>query len=290
MTRPPWSFMGSYTTATVTQSGNSLTAIVPKANSSASGYIWVNPVGATRKYTFKFNVLCTTTDGVNVLGTSAKVYYEDPGSGETITLWESNPATKYWKDNGNKTVERTVVFPESFESETGRFMYSIANGSDNTTACISIYNVQITDMTTADLDNSLENFGNGLVEKIGEKIKGIFIPEEGFFDVFQNKFSVLLSEHLGFLYEAPTLVSDIFEVVGNWEPSETPSIVLPAFNFTIADTQIHLWDEQTYTFDFLNESPWSIIYGAYKTFIFVILCVAIINLAISKYHSIVGGD
>lgn len=162
MTRPPWSFTGGYKTATVTQGGNSLTAVVPNANATSTGYIWVNPVSATRKYTFSFNVLCTTTDKVNVLGVSAKVYYEDPGSGETILLWESNPSNKYWMDNGNKTVERTVVFPESFESETGRFMYSITNSGTGATACISVYNVKITDMTTADLDNSLDNFGDRL--------------------------------------------------------------------------------------------------------------------------------
>lgn len=150
----------------------------------------------------------------------------------------------------------------------------------------------VTDVTSEDLDNSLGKFGDrikGFFDNLVESIKGFFIPEDGFFDDVKSRFDKLLSEHLGFLYEAPSMVGSIFGVVKDWNPPEQPTITLPAFNFDIGNDHIHLWDEQVYTFDFLANQPWSTLYSFYKTFIFVLLSVAMINLAIKKYHSIVGG-
>lgn len=150
----------------------------------------------------------------------------------------------------------------------------------------------VTDITSEDLDNSLGKLGDrikGFFDNLVESIKGFFIPKEGFFETAKEQFDQLLSDHLGFLYEAPSMVAGIFQAVGDWNPPEQPSITLPAFNFTIADHPVHLWEEQVYTFDFLGEQPWSTLYAIYKTFVFVMLSVAMINLAIKKYHSIVGG-
>lgn len=156
MTQPPWVYGGNYTVENVIRNGVSLRAIAPKAKNTAYGFLNVKPVSSTRKYTFRFDVYCTTTDNKNTTGISAKVLYLDPGSKETILLWESNPSSMYWVDNGYKTVERTVTFPESFQSSTGQLQYYIKNDTDKSTACLSISNLHITDMTTADLDNSID--------------------------------------------------------------------------------------------------------------------------------------
>ena len=150
----------------------------------------------------------------------------------------------------------------------------------------------ITDITSEDLDNSLGKLGDrikGFFDNLVESIKGFFIPKEGFFDDVKSRFDKLLSDHLGFLYEAPSMVGSIFGVIKDWNPPEHPTITLPAFDFKIGDDHIHLWDEQVYTFDFLSNQPWSTLYAFYKTSVFVLLSVAMINLAIKKYHSIVGG-
>ena len=130
------------------------------AGKSSFGYINVKPVGATRKYNFQFSVRCFTTDNIDITGVSAKVYYYDIGSGETITLWESNPSDSYWNVNVNTRINRTVVFPDSFSSSYGRVYYSITNSSKHSTPCLSVHSLRVTDMTTADLDNSLDKFGN----------------------------------------------------------------------------------------------------------------------------------
>lgn len=156
MTAGPWVYAGQYTVFDFTLSGRSLRSICVPAKNSAFGFLNVKPVGATRKYNFKFTTRCFTTDNINILGVSAKVYYQDIGSGETITLWESNPSNRYWNDNGINYVDRTVVFPDSFKSSTGRIFYEITNSSEYSTPCLSVYDLHVTDMTTADLDNSID--------------------------------------------------------------------------------------------------------------------------------------
>lgn len=181
--------------------------------------------------------------------------------------------------------------------------FTVPNGVDTLIPVVagSVYGTEflfyindftVTDITSEDLDSSLGKLGNrikGFFDDLVESIKGFFVPDEGFFETTKEKFDVLLSDHLGFLYQAPAMVGDIFQVVSDWNPPDQPSITLPAFNFTIAGHAVHLWDEQVYTFDFLSSQPWSTLYAIYKTFVFVLLSVAMINLAIKKYHDIVGG-
>ena len=133
MTNPPWNYLGYYTVEHVMLNGESIQSICAKSKKYAQGCINVNPVGATRKYTFKFTVYCATTDGINMTGVTAKVYYEDIGSGESILLWQSQPSNRNWRENGRQFVDRTVVFPDSFQSSTGRLWYYIQNDSDKST-------------------------------------------------------------------------------------------------------------------------------------------------------------
>ena len=180
--------------------------------------------------------------------------------------------------------------PDDF-GDAGR-IYFVFKNTSNSSVSIRVDNFIVNDMTTADLDSSLGKLGDrikGFFEDLANTIKGFFVPDEGFFETTKEKFDVLLSDHLGFLYQAPAMVGDIFQVVSDWNPPDQPSITLPAFNFTIAGHAVHLWDEQVYTFDFLSSQPWSTLYAIYKTFVFVLLSVAMINLAIKKYHDIVGG-
>lgn len=197
------------------------------------------------------------------------------GSGDNLTSASRTYTLEFTSPNGIDALKPVVkggVYGTSFEFYLNDFT--------------------VTDITTEDLDNSLGKFGDriqGFFDNLIESIKGFFIPQDGFFETVKQNFESLLSEHLGFLYEAPEMVGIIFNVVKDWNPPEQPTINLPAFDFDIGDDHIHLWDEQVYTFDFLSNQPWSTLYAFYKTFIFVLLSVAMINLAIKKYHSIIGG-
>ena len=150
----------------------------------------------------------------------------------------------------------------------------------------------ISDITSEDLDNSLGKLGDrikGFFDNLVESIKGFFIPKEGFFDDVKERFDKLLSEHLGFLYQAPSMVVKILQLFVDWQPSETPYLDFPAVDFDVAGTHVHLWDKVHYTFDFLENAPFSTLYAFYKTLVFCIISLAMVNLAIKKYHNIVGG-
>lgn len=270
-------------------SGNSTVSngkVTVPAGGSYSAYIRVKPVSATRKYKFSYYYNCSSPVGSSFsLSGSAKIYYKDSSSGASLSILNLSKLT-------NDDIERsvTLTMPDNY-GDSGRIYFEFKNTS-NSSVSFRVDRFTVNDMTTADLDSSLGKLGDriqGFFENLIESIKGFFIPQEGFFETVQQKFKSLLSEHLGFLYEAPEMVGTIFNVVKDWNPPEEPTITLPAFDFDIGDDHIHLWDEQEYTFDFLNNQPWSTLYAFYKTFIFVLLSVAMINLAIKKYHSIIGG-
>lgn len=270
-------------------SGNSTVSngkVTVPSGGSYSAYIRVKPVSATRKYKFSYYYNCSSPVGSSFsLAGSAKIYYKDSSTSATLTILNLSKLTN---DNIERSV--TLTMPDNY-GDSGRIYFEFKNTS-NFSVSFRVDRFTVNDMTTADLDSSLGKLGDriqGFFENLIESIKGFFIPQEGFFETVQQNFKSLLSEHLGFLYEAPEMVGTIFNVVKDWNPPEEPTITLPSFDFDIGDDHIHLWDEQVYTFDFLSNQPWSTLYAFYKTFIFVLLSVAMINLAIKKYHSIIGG-
>ena len=256
------------------------------AGGSYSSFIRVKPVSATRKYKFSYFYNCSSPVGSSFsLAGSAKIYYRDTSTGASLPILNLSKLTN---DNIERSV--TLTMPDNY-GDSGRIYFEFKNTS-NSSVSFRVDRFTVNDMTTADLDSSLGKLGDriqGFFENLIESIKGFFIPQEGFFETVKQNFESLLSEHLGFLYEAPQMVGTIFNVVKDWNPPEEPTITLPAFDFDIGDDHIHLWDEQVYTFDFLSNQPWSTLYAFYKTFVFVLLSVAMINLAIKKYHSIIGG-
>lgn len=271
------------------KSGNATVSngvVTVPAGGSYSAYIRVNPVSATRKYKFTYYYQCTSAIGSSFsLAGSVKIYYRDSSTGSDLSVLELAKLT-----NGSIQRSNTLTMPDNF-GDAGR-IYFVFKNTSNSSVSIRVDNFIVNDMTTADLDSSLGKLGDrikGFFEDLANTIKGFFIPQDGFFDTVKEKFDTLLSEHLGFLYEAPSMVGSIFGVIKDWNPPEQPTITLPAFDFDIGDDHIHLWDEQVYTFDFLSNQPWSTLYAFYKTSVFVLLSVAMINLAIKKYHSIVGG-
>lgn len=273
----------------LTVSGNSTVSngvLTVPAGGSYSAFIRVKPVSATRKYKFSYYYNCSSSVGSSFsLSGSAKIYYRDSSTGASLSILNLSKLTN---DNIERSVTLTML--DNY-GDSGRIYFEFKNTS-NSSVSFRVDRFIVNDMTTADLDSSLGKLGDriqGFFENLIESIKGFFIPQDGFFETVKQNFESLLSEHLGFLYEAPQMVGTIFNVVKDWNPPEEPTITLPAFDFDIGDDHIHLWDEQVYTFDFLLNQPWSTLYAFYKTFIFVLLSVAMINLAIKKYHSIIGG-
>lgn len=243
-----------------------------------------------RKYRVTFSAAFSRSSG------SFSFYLANQKTPDTVLISLFDVAQTINMSNSGKAVSIDFTLPEGSSNVVPVIkgtLYQSGNASYSATELTFYINdFTITDITSEDLDKSLGKLGDriqGFFDNLVESIKGFFIPDEGFFETVKEQFDQLLSDHLGFLYQAPAMVGDIFQVVSDWNPPDQPSITLPAFNFTIAGHAVHLWDEQVYTFDFLSSQPWSTLYAIYKTFVFVLLSVAMINLAIKKYHDIVGG-
>ena len=243
-----------------------------------------------RKYRVTFSATFSRSSG------SFSFYLANQKTPDSVLISLLDVAQTINMSNSGKAVSIDFTLPEGSSNVVpvikGTLYQSGNTAYSATELTFYIKDFTIADITSEDLDSSLGKLGNrikGFFDDLVESIKGFFIPDEGFFETTKEKFDALLSDHLGFLYQAPAMVRDLFQVISDWNPPEQPSITLPAFNFTIAGHAVHLWDEQVYTFDFLDSQPWSTLYAFYKTFVFVLLSVAMVNLAIKKYHDIVGG-
>ena len=271
------------------KSGNATVSngvVTVPAGGTYSAYIRVNPVSATRKYKFTYYYRCSSAVGSSFsLAGSVKIYYKDSSTGSELDVLELTKFT-----NADIQRSNTLTMPDNF-GDAGR-IYFVFKNTSNSSVSIRVDNFIVNDMTTADLDSSLGKLGDrikGFFEDLANTIKGFFIPEEGFFNTVKEKFDTLLSEHLGFLYQAPAMAVKIIQLFIDWQPSDTPYLDFPAVDFDVAGTHVHLWDKVHYTFDFLQNAPFSTFYAFYKTMVFCIISLAMVNLAIKKYHDIIGG-
>lgn len=243
-----------------------------------------------RKYRVTFTVSFSRSSGSFVF------YLANRSSSDSPIINLFNVSRTINMSNSGKSVSIDFTLPDGSIDVIPVIkgtLYQSGNASYSSTELTFYVNdFTITDITTADLDSSLGKLGDrikGFFDNLVESIKGFFIPKEGFFDDVKERFDKLLSEHLGFLYQAPAMVVKILQLFVNWNPPDTPYLDFPAFDFDIAGNHIHLWDSVHYTFDFLQNEPFSTFYSFYKTLVFCIISLAMINLAIKKYHSIIGG-
>lgn len=243
-----------------------------------------------RKYRVTFTVSFSRSSGSFVF------YLANRSSSDSPIINLLNVSQTINMSNSSKFVSIDFTLPDGSADVIPVIkgtLYKSGNPYYNATELTFFVNdFTVTDITSEELDKSLGKLGDrikGFFDNLIESIKGFFIPQDGFFDTVKEKFETLLSEHLGFLYQAPAMVVKIIQLFIDWRPSDTPYLDFPAVDFDVAGTHVHLWDKVHYTFDFLQNAPFSTLYAFYKTLVFCIISLAMINLAIKKYHNIIGG-
>lgn len=85
-----------------------------------------------------------------------------------------------------------------------------------------------------------------LPAKIAEAVKGLFVPSDAQMDELKASFNTLLSEKLGFVYQAGSLVTGVFDAVFEAvdNPDSDVSFTVPAFPaFNVDGTDVSLWDK-----------------------------------------------
>lgn len=87
---------------------------------------------------------------------------------------------------------------------------------------------------------------SSLPGKIADAIKGLFVPTDAQMNELKASFNSLLSEKLGFVYQAGSLVDGVFDAVFDAvdNPNSDVSFTVPAFpSFDVGGTEVSLWDE-----------------------------------------------
>ena len=135
------------------------------------------------------------------------------------------------------------------------------------------------------LGDRIKDFFSSLGDRIGnfftdlwDRIKAFFLPSEGFFDEYSAKFNVFIDSHFGFLADLPDELSILFSTFINYHPADVPSLQIPEVVVPIPGHPIKLLESQTYTFDLLSRSPYSMLYSFYKAFVWFAYALMLFNL------------
>ena len=146
------------------------------------------------------------------------------------------------------------------------------------------------------LGDRIKDFFSSLGDRIGnfftdlwDRIKAFFLPSEGFFDEYSAKINVFIDSHFGFLADLPDELSILFSTFINYHPADVPSLQIPEVVVPIPGHPIKLLESQTYTFDLLSRSPYSMLYSFYKAFVWFAYALMLFNLLRRKYAVIFGG-
>lgn len=160
------------------------------------------------RYTFGENFdLMATADNSTVRGLRIKVGFPTENANETTSGW----------------------FSRLFE-----WLSNILDGING-----------LWDSITSGFSNVVNSI-TSLPAKIGEAIKGLFVPSDSQMDELKASFNTLLSEKLGFVYQAGSLVTGVFEAVFDAvdNPASDVSFSVPAFPaFNVGGTDVSLWDD-----------------------------------------------
>lgn len=87
---------------------------------------------------------------------------------------------------------------------------------------------------------------SSLPNKIADAIKGLFVPTDAQMNELKSSFNSLLSEKLGFVYQAVSLVDGVFNAVFDAvdNPNSDVSFTVPAFpSFNVDGTEVSLWED-----------------------------------------------
>lgn len=245
----------------------------------------------------------------------------------TATQWGSKKVYYFSNTNLNATTNTDVYMYGSFGLQYGdvkqvslmctdtayvtTFIQNSGNGTSSMANCgmynasnfSNLYFAGFTPKTPQQIEDDKEE---GLFNKVGQWIsnlgdtllnglKSLFIPSDSFFTEYFEKLKTFFSDRFGLLYDLPEALVKILQSIIDFEPVEDghyihfPGIDVPS----ISDGQLiwhHLIDEQDYTFDFLNQSPFDSMYSIYRKMCWLTYAFALINLSRKKFSSVFGGD
>lgn len=191
---------------------------------------------------------------INQSGTSAIVSGEGSGSYCTFDVSDLKgiySVTITW----TFAVQKGTV-PASFDGDTlylnFRSISSVRTSTPNADA-----QTQDDILSGINQGNDLQAETNGILSetldtlvslpsKIADAITGLFVPSDAQMDDLKTSFNALLSEKMGFVYQAVSLVDGVFDAVFDAvdNPDSDVSFTVPAFpSFDVDGTEVSLWND-----------------------------------------------
>lgn len=150
---------------------------------------------------------------------------------------------------------------------------------------------------------------------IADKIKSLFVPTDSDIDTFKQNMSNLLSEHLGGVYQAGSILDSFLQKLKDFSPYQHDNCAdydfrLPPFGFFVnpddSDSGSIFSDSDNggsrfdlvpvgsdgyyhVDFSFLDNKPYKQIYTVYKAFVTVVFILLALNFCKRKFDEILGG-
>lgn len=189
------------------------------------------------------------------------------------------PTVNYtrWNDGTGWTVRNTFSIPEGAKS-----VYSITfgctfNSSFPTSQFLymTVYPFQLKTVTDVDKqmandDKNTEKIGGWISQAVSNLISGImdilmdvFCPSLEYIQGFINDIDDFLVDHLGFLYYPFHVIVEILNSILEFNPTATPSIMLPSLIVPVGEERYTLWEDTAYTFDIINTEPFKTVHQLY---------------------------
>lgn len=151
---------------------------------------------------------------------------------------------------------------------------------------------------------------------IADKLKSLFVPSDSDVDTFKQNMTTLLSEHLGGVYQAGSILDSFLQKLKDFSPYQHDNCAdydfrLPPFGFFVnpdvsdggsifSDTNnggsrfdlVPVGSDGYYhvDFSFLDVKPYKQIYTVYKAFVTVLFVLLALNFCKRKFNEILGGD
>lgn len=136
-----------------------------------------------------------------------------------------------------------------------------------------------------DLGNVVTSALSDLGDFLLDGLKSLFIPEDGYFGDLLDRLNTFFSDRFGFLYfPIEHLISLTARFLALQDPA--PSITFPELGW---DGEVII-PETIYTFDFLDEEPWSTVHEYYLMAMDVALIMAFVKLLLRKYEEVISGN
>lgn len=188
--------------------------------------------------------------------------------------WASNAAFLW--------VQTTSSIRMTAYDESGRYMDTVVEGINESNSLLG--NISST------VNNVLSSITQ-LPSKIADAIKGLFVPTDAQMEELKGSFNTLLSEKLGFVYQAGSLVDGVFDAVFDAvdNPNSDVTFTVPAFpSFDVDGSEVSLW-EQPIVVDIADNQVVQTVQQVASPFVVAVMVWGFVHSMEDAFLAFVGG-